>query len=317
MCERRTANRQSIVANGMNRMSRGRRGSESSDPGVTSSRSADGPALAFAVAGLVAAASSVASAALIGLVAFLAVVTVLGASSAAAQGTSDDIAQRAADPTRSPLSLQGYAYHTPDVYGVPGSLTQLVFRPVIPYRAFGVDNILRFTFTYTTSGPMGRDGLNDLQVLQLSIVERWGGRFAFGLSGSAPVAADGLGFERWTIGPSVGHVTTLEGGVLVGALLQSFFSVGGSSDPDVAQVAIQPVMAIPFGGGRTLSLGNAGVVYDAERSRWASVAPSLQWSWMTSVGGVAVRPQVELTHELRDLTGSPKTTFRIGAQVLL
>jgi len=203
------------------------------------------------------------------------------------------------------------------VYGLPGSLTQLVFRPVIPYQAFGVDNILRFTVTYTTSAPLGRDGLNDLQVLQLSIVERWGGRFAFGLSGSAPIAADGLGSERWTIGPSAGYVTTLQGGLLVGALVQSFFSVGGSRDPDVAQVAIQPVMAMPFGGGRTLSLGNAGALYDVDRSRWASVAPSLQWSWMTSVVGVAVRPQLELTHELRDLTGNPKTTFRFGAQVLL
>jgi hypothetical protein len=46
----------------------------------------------------------------------------------------------------------------------------------------------------------------------------------------------------------------------------------------VAQIALQPVMAIPLGGTKTLSLGNSGVLYDIERSRWASVAPSLQFS---------------------------------------
>jgi hypothetical protein len=244
--------------------------------------------------------------------------TALIAGGAFAQSSDDDIASRAADPTRSPLSLQFYDYYSPDVYGLPGSMNQLVFRPVIPYKAFGVDNILRFTFTQTTRAPGGRTGFNDLQFLQLSIVERWGGRIAFGLSGSLPVGADPVTSDRYTIGPSVGYVTGTASGITYGALLQSFFSVGGpSSAADVAQVNIQPVLAFPLGAGRTLSLGSSGVLYDLERGRWASIVPSLQYSWMTKLGGVNLRPQAEVSYELRDLTGNPKTTLRFGVQVLL
>lgn len=240
------------------------------------------------------------------------------AGGAVAQSSTDDIASRAADPTRSPLSLQFYDYYSPNVYGLPGSINQLVFRPVIPYKAFGVDNILRLTFTQTTRAPGGRTGFNDLQFLQLSIVEQWGGRVAFGLSGSLPVGADAVSSDRYTLGPSFGYVTNTAGGLLYGALVQSFFSVGGSSSAaHVGQINIQPVMALPLGEGRTLSLGSAGVLYDIERARWASIMPSLQYSWVTKLGGLNLRPQAEVSYELRDLTGNPKTTFRLGVQVLL
>jgi hypothetical protein len=242
----------------------------------------------------------------------------VGAAQAQGQASDEDLARRAADPTRSPLSLQFYDYWSPSVYGTPGSLNQLIFRPVIPYKAFGVDNIIRFTLGWSTDSPTGRTGANDLQVLQLSIVEALGGRVAFGFSGSAPMGVEGFTSDRWTIGLSFGYVTGTSGGVTYGALMQTFFSVGGSSGKaDVAQLNLQPVLAVPLGAGRTLSLGSTALLYDAERGRWASISPSLQYSWMTRAGGITLRPQIEYTHELRDLTGNPKNIFRIGVQVLL
>ena len=230
--------------------------------------------------------------------------------------TDADLARRAADPTQSPLSLQFYDYYTPSFRDVDGSGNQLVFRPVIPYQAFGVNNIVRFTFTHNTRAPGGLDGFGDIQFLQLSIMERWGGRLAFGFSGSFPTGADGLTTEKYTVGPSVGYVTG--SGITYGALLQTFFSVAGSSQAaDVAQANLQPVLAVPLGGTKTLSLGNSGLLYDFERGRWQSIAPSVQFAWMTDLFGLKWRPQVEVTHEFRDLPGNPRTTFRLGAQLLL
>ena len=233
--------------------------------------------------------------------------------------TSDEeLARKAADPTQSPLSLQFYDYYTPNFYGVEGSGNQLVFRPVIPYKAFGVDNIIRFTVTHNTSSPMGRSGFGDIQILQLSIVERWGGRFAFGLSGALPVGAEEFTNAKWTLGPALAYVTSSAGGITYGALAQTFFSIAGDDKAGgVAQIALQPVMAISLGGTKTLSLGNSGVLYDIEHGRWASVAPSLQFSWLTDIGGLKLRPSLEVTQELLDLPGNPRTTFRVGVQLLL
>lgn len=235
-----------------------------------------------------------------------------------AQTSDAELARQAADPTQSPLSLQFYNYYTPKSYGVDGSGNQLVFRPVIPYKAFGVDNIIRLTFTHNTDSPQGRSGLGDIQLLQLSIVERWGGRVAFGLSGSVPTGSNQFTNDKWTLGPAGAYVTSTAGGITFGGLVQSFFSFAGNDEVrDVGQIALQPVMAIPLGGTKTLSLGNSGALYDIERSRWASVAPSLQLSWLTDVWGLKWRPGIEVTHEFRDLPGNPRTTYRLGAQLLL
>lgn len=242
----------------------------------------------------------------------------MSAQPSIAQTSDAELARQAADPTQSPLSLQFYDYYTPSSYGADGSGNQLVFRPVIPYRAFGVDNIIRVTITHNTSSPMGSSGFGDIQLLQLSIVERWGGRFAYGLSGSVPVGADEFTNDKWTLGPAAAYVTSSAGGITYGALAQTFFSIAGDDKArDVAQIALQPVMAIPLGGTRTLSLGNSGVLYDIERSRWASVAPSLQFSWLTDLWGLKWRPGIEVTHEFRDLPGNPRTTYRLGVQLLL
>lgn len=249
-------------------------------------------------------------------VSFAATVTLaLIAQTSVAQTSDAELARQAADPTQSPLSLQFYDYYTPDHYG-GGSSNQLVFRPVVPYKAFGVNNIVRFTFTHNTDSPNGRSGLGDIQLLQLSIVKRWGGNLAFGLSGSLPTGSNQFTNDKWTVGPAVAYVTSTAGGITYGALAQSFFSFAGDGR-DVRQLAIQPVLAIPLGGTKTLSLGNSGVLYDMERERWLSAAPSVQFSWMTDLWGMKLRPSFEVTHELRDLPGNPRTTFRFGTQILL
>lgn len=242
----------------------------------------------------------------------------MGSQPSTAQTSDAELARQAADPTQSPLSLQFYDYYTPGFRGVEGSGNQLVFRPVIPYKAFGVDNIVRLTLTHNTRSPTAGSGFGDIQVLQLSIVERWGGRLAYGLSGSLPAGSDGFTNDKWTLGPAAAYVTSSAGGITYGGLAQSFFSVAGDDNArDVAQIALQPVMAVPLGGTKTLSLGNSGVLYDIERSRWASVAPSVQFSWMTDLWGLKWRPSLEFTHEFRDLPSNPRTTYRLGTQLLL
>lgn len=246
------------------------------------------------------------------------VVASMTALPALAQVSDAELARQAADPTQSPMSLQVFDYYTPDFYGADGSGNQLVFRPVIPYKAFGVDNIIRFTLTHNTSSPMGGSGFGDIQVLQLSIVEGWGGRVAYGLSGSLPAGSDRFTSDKWTLGPAGAYVTSTAGGITYGGLVQSFFSIAGKDNArDVSQIALQPVMAVPLGGTKTLSLGNTGMLYDLERSRWASIAPSVSFSWLTDFWGYKWRPSLEATHELRDLPGNPRTTYRLGVQLLL
>jgi hypothetical protein len=100
--------------------------------------------------------------------------------------------------------------------------------------------------------------------------------------------------------------------------MQSFFSFAGkSSAPDVGIINLQPIFSYQLGGGRSLSLGNSALLYDTEKSRWASLLLGVNYGQVVTWSGHKWRPNVELDYDFRDLFGNQRWVVRAGISLLL
>lgn len=204
-----------------------------------------------------------------------------------------DLSTRATDPTASLMSLNligtyvgGY---TNDGPGLDDHGFELAFRPVIPFRAWGVPNILRMTIPYQLAG-RGEDRLGDIAVFDLFVIEEAWGRW--GLGPVASFASDPSAPDDAAFGPAVGGVVRAREDLNLGLFSQNLFA----GHTGISQ--IQPVVAWQLGDGWALSAGDLQFVYDWERSRWLSVPLGFQLGVVRPVGGqpmrFAINPQVNL-----------------------
>jgi hypothetical protein len=239
-------------------------------------------------------------------------------ASAQSAASNDDLAAKATDPTAALMSFQLNDWYTARLHDADGSANQLVLRAAIPYSFAGAQHIFRVTAPWTTSSPSGRSGLNDLTVFDLTVFDQPWGRWGVGVAGSLPTGRDGLSQDAWTVGPALGFVNTATKGINWGLFAQSFFSVAKQDGAaDVGFLNLQPILGWQLGGGRSLSLGNSALIYDFERSRWASLLIGVNYGQVVSAWGQKWRPNVELDYDLRDVSGNPKWVIRVGAALLL
>jgi hypothetical protein len=239
---------------------------------------------------------------------------------AAAQqgGSNDELAVRATDPIAALMSFQLSNWYTPSFHGRDGSANQVVFRAAIPFGLAGSQHIFRVTQPYVTSSPSGAAGLADTALLDLMVIKQpWGG-WGLGVSGTLPTGDDGLSADKWTAGPAAGFVNASNKQYRWGLLMQSFFSFAGEDRArDVGIIHLQPITSYGLGGGRSLSLGNSGLIYDTERSRWASLLASVNYGQIVTFRGHKWRPNIEAGYDFKDAPGNPKWTIRIGVALLV
>jgi len=237
----------------------------------------------------------------------------------AQQATSvEDLAAQATDPTASLMSFQLNDWYTANFHGIDDSLNQVVFRAAIPFALGSTNHIFRITQPYVTSSPSGATGFADTTIFDLVVFNRPWGRWGVGISGTLPTGQDGLTTDKWTAGPAVGFVNSSSKQYNWGLFAQSFFSFAGSdSAPKVGLVNLQPIFSYQLGQGRSLSLGNSALVYDTEKSRWASLALGVNYGQVVTWGGHKWRPNVEADYDFKDDYGNPKWTMRAGIVLLL
>ena len=88
---------------------------------------------------------------------------------------ANELARKAKDPTASLKAFNFLADYTGD-YNGPNSgqddlSLDLTFRPVIPFTAFGRQNILRLTLPFRVSG-RGNEGLGAVSIFDLVVFDR-------------------------------------------------------------------------------------------------------------------------------------------------
>ena len=239
-------------------------------------------------------------------------------ASAQSQGSDDELAAKATDPTASLMSFQLYDWYTPSYRDVDGSANQIVFRAAIPFSVAGTSQIFRVTQPYVTSSVGGSDGFTDTTIFDLMVFSQPWGRWGVGIAATLPTGGSGLSTDKWTAGPAVGFVNASDKRFNWGLFAQTFFSFAGkSSAGDVGIVNLQPIFSLPLGGGRSLSLGNSALIYDTKKSRWASLMLGVNYGQVVGFAGRKWRPNAEIGYDFRDGFGTPRWTVRAGIALLL
>ena len=233
----------------------------------------------------------------------------------AGESQADELSRRATDPTSSPPSFSlindvTFSYRDlADGTEVDGPGYDLRFQPVIPFKAWGVANILRMTVPYQLSGP-GPEGLGDVTLFDLVILPQSWGRLGVGAVGSFVAATSDVSAHA-AGGPAIGFVATVSKRLNVGLFNQNLF---GS---DVAISQIQPIVAYQLGEGWSLSLGDLQWPYDWHRGEFVSMPVGAQVGKVLPVAGQPMRFSVNPQYDLKDLPGNSRFKLLLSAQLLL
>lgn len=243
---------------------------------------------------------------------------ILSVPPAFAQGNGDeDLSRKATDPTASLMSFQLNDWYTASLHDADGSVNQIVLRAAIPFDALGAKHIMRVTQPFVTSSP-GSTGIVDTALFDLIVFDMPWGRWGLGPVVSFPTGADGLTTDKWSAGPAFGFVNGSQKDYNFGVFVQTLFSFAGKDTAaSVGIINIQPIFSYQLGSGRSLSLGNSQLVYDSEKSRWASVQFGINYGQVVSAFGHKWRPNIEVDYDFRTLTGNPAWTVRAGITLLL
>jgi len=218
-----------------------------------------------------------------------------------------NLAQQAADPTAPLMAFSLKDDIKSGYYGIPGSGHTFVFQPAIPFRVWNISNLLRATVDYDITGPSGR-GLQSVSVFDLLVFGTHWGRWGAGplvefLLKSTP------GKDTALAGPAIGFVA-VKGKWNLGVFNQNLF---GQS---VRFSSLQPVIAYTFGGGWSLSAGDAQFGIDWAQPNVSSIPIGVQLAKVTMIGGQPVRFFVNPEYNVRNVTGGPHWSIRLALTIL-
>ena len=217
------------------------------------------------------------------------------------------------DPTASPLTF-GFINDVTTSYrdledGTPIDENgyQLKFQPVLPFKAWGVANILRMTVPYQVSGP-SPEGLGDITIFDMVILPQSWGRLGIGVVGSFAAATSDVSAHA-SAGPAIGVVVPVSKKLNLGLFNQNLFG------NDVAVSQIQPIAAYQLGSGWSLSLGDLQWPYDWKRGEFVSMPIGLQLGKVLPVAKQPMRFAVNPQYDMKDLPGGSR--FKISFTVTL
>jgi hypothetical protein len=232
-----------------------------------------------------------------------------------AESERDELSRRATDPTASPLTF-GLIGDVTTGYrdledGTPIDETgyQLKFQPVVPFKAWGVANILRMTVPYQVSG-RGPEGLEDLTIFDMAILPQSWGRIGIGAVGSFAAATSDVSAHA-TVGPAIGIVAGVSKKLNLGLFNQNLFG------NDVAISQIQPIAAYQLGSGWSLSLGDLQWPYDWKRGEFLSMPIGVQLGKVLPVAKQPMRFAVNPQYDLKDLPGGSRFKVLFTITLLL
>lgn len=246
----------------------------------------------------------------------------------AAQVASENgLAQQAADPTAPLMAFNFKTEYVTNFYGLSGSGSDFLFQPVIPFRVWKQNNLLRVTVNYNITGPeeqgpddtdlggeetpksnAGQQGIANVAVFDLIVFNRSWGRWGFGpLVQFLPNT--GGKQDSAMAGPAIGFVAR-KGVWNLGLFSQNLFG------NNTRFSSVQPVIAYGLGHGATLAAGDAQWSIDWTKPQFVNIPLGIQLSQVMKLGGQPVKLSVNPEYNARSVTGSPHWTIRFAFTIL-
>jgi len=232
----------------------------------------------------------------------LALLARTGGAQGTGQGAKDDLSAQATDPT-APLTQINFisdvrfSYHDVD-----GTGHEFRFQPVLPFRAFGVGNLMRVIVPYQTGGP-GSVGLKDVSIFDIVVTHQKWGRLALGAVASlSPSSVAPFG-----IGPAVGVIIPQSKKLMFGVFSQNLFG----TDKAISQ--LQPIFAYQLGNAWSLTAGDLQFTYDWNQGEFVLIPLGFQVGVVRSVAKQPFRFAVNPQWNVRDKAGTPdvKVVFTV------
>lgn len=179
------------------------------------------------------------------------------------------------------------------------------FQPVVPFRAWGISNILRAGIPYQVDGP-GDEGPKSVTIFDLFVLPQSWGRFAFGPVMSLAESASSAE-SKFAIGPAVGFMKPISKTLNAGLFNQNLFAAS------VGLTQIQPIVAYQLGHGWALSAGDLQFTYDWERDEWVLLPLGFQIGVVRRVAGQPMRFALNPQYNFKDIEGAEqfKITFTV------
>ncbi|MEQ1892612.1 MAG: hypothetical protein ABL998_08735 [Planctomycetota bacterium] len=198
------------------------------------------------------------------------------------------------------------AYHG-SAAGLEDDSSALKFQPVIPFRAFGANNILRISLPYNFDG-RGQEGLGDVSIFDLVTIDASWGRWAVGPL--VTLASDSAAPDPVVAGPAIGGIYQASKTLNLGLFNQSVF--GG--DTSISQ--IQPIVAYQLGEGLAISGGDLQFVYDWRDSRWLSLPIGFQIGKVASLWNQPIRVALNPQYNFADDDGLAEWQVTLSVTLL-
>lgn len=175
---------------------------------------------------------------------------------------------------------------------------------------------LAYTFQEDRSAPGSQDGLTDLTQTFFISPDRslaWDLYWGIGPTFVLPTASDGLGSDKYSLGPTLG-IYRQRDKWLFGFIATQLWSVAGSSQaPDVNVTQLQPLVSWTASTGTTLALSSE-IVYDWERRHW-NIPIELTVSQLTMIAGRPLKFGLGVQHF--GLSGEGAPDWGVGFKITL
>ena len=205
----------------------------------------------------------------------------IGGGTRVATPSADELAAELSNPNSALASLTFKNQYRWYEGSLPGADDQsnytLLFQPGLPFVLGGGDKIIfRPGIPFISDQPIfdgvsgefgSKSGLGDI-AFDLVYAPRSKGNelLAYGIISSLPTASEGLGTDRYTLGPELLLGANYSRG-LFGALTNHQWDIGGSGDADINLTSIQVLWVHLPGGG--YNIGSSPLInYDWESEQW-------------------------------------------------
>ena len=195
--------------------------------------------------------------------------------------SNEEIAKKLANPNTSLATLTTKLQFRSFEGTLPGandqSSTTLLFQPGLPFLLESgakviwrpaVPILIDQPLFDSDAGQFEEDtGLGDIAFdLVYSPITDPSRTLAYGVVASMPTASDGLGSERWTLGPDV-LLGKLAEKYVFASLINHQWDVGGSGDADISLTTIQPIYTYLANGGVNYG-SNPIMTYNWNSEEW-------------------------------------------------
>jgi hypothetical protein len=225
-----------------------------------------------------------------------------------AKSDADALSSQATDPTAPLMSFNFITDITTSIHGVDDHRTVFKIQPVVPFRIWGLPNILRIILPYQLSG-LGPEGLNDVSLFDIAVLPvssvtklAIGPVFQFS-SGASSNPAKVAG------GPALSVIVQVSKQLTLGVFNQNLFG------NELAVSQLQPIVAYQLGAGWSLSAGDLQYTFDWRGTRWTNVPLGIQVGAVYPIFGQPIRFFVGPQYNVRQARGSDE--FRVSAGITL